>query len=122
MQCISSWICISQKQRHHLLPSLCVFSGPFEFSWQQFIVGVQSSLIMFPVNILIVSIFRNTRRRETSCCKRKTKKPRTRGKNYFLQTVTTNTRVDVSLDTVIEVSAPCLLHGWKLIHLFIVNI
>nr|XP_040057277.1 polycystic kidney disease protein 1-like 2 isoform X1 [Gasterosteus aculeatus aculeatus] len=76
--------------------------GPFEFSWQQFIVGVQSSLIMFPVNILIVSIFRNTRRRETSCCKRKTKKPRARGKNYFLQTVTTNTRVDVSLDTIIE--------------------
>ncbi|KAM8855773.1 polycystin-1-like protein 2 [Spinachia spinachia] len=76
--------------------------GHFEFTWQQFIVGVQSSLIMFPINILIVSIFRNTRPRETSCCKRKTKKPDALGLNSFLQTVTTNTKVDVSLDTVIE--------------------
>ncbi|XP_062420899.1 polycystin-1-like protein 2 [Pungitius pungitius] len=76
--------------------------GHFEFTWQQFIVGVQSSLIMFPINILIVSIFRSTRARETSCCKRKTKKPDALGLNSFLQTVTTNTEVDVSLDTIIK--------------------
>ncbi|XP_062258132.1 polycystin-1-like protein 2 [Platichthys flesus] len=49
--------------------------GHFEFTWQQFMVGVQSSLIMFPVNILIVGIFRNTRPRETSCCGRRAEQP-----------------------------------------------
>ncbi|XP_015245063.1 PREDICTED: polycystic kidney disease protein 1-like 2 [Cyprinodon variegatus] len=48
--------------------------GHFEFTWQQFMIGVQSSLIMFPINILIVSVFRNTRPRETSCCQNKEKK------------------------------------------------
>ncbi|KAM4608650.1 polycystin-1-like protein 2 [Polymixia lowei] len=43
--------------------------GHFEFTWQQFMIGIQSSLIMFPVNLFIVSIFRNTRPREMSCCK-----------------------------------------------------
>ncbi|KAM9851174.1 polycystin-1-like protein 2 [Aulostomus maculatus] len=40
--------------------------GHFEFTWQQFMIGVQSSLMMFPVNILIVGVFRNTRPRETA--------------------------------------------------------
>uniref|UniRef100_A0A3Q4GX60 Polycystic kidney disease 1 like 2a n=1 Tax=Neolamprologus brichardi TaxID=32507 RepID=A0A3Q4GX60_NEOBR len=35
-----------------------------EFTWQQVMIGVQSSIIMFPINLLIVSIFRNTRPRE----------------------------------------------------------
>uniref|UniRef100_A0A3B3TRE2 Polycystic kidney disease 1 like 2a n=1 Tax=Poecilia latipinna TaxID=48699 RepID=A0A3B3TRE2_9TELE len=35
-----------------------------EFTWQQVMVGFQSSIIMFPINLLIVSIFRNTRPRE----------------------------------------------------------
>ncbi|KAM9710551.1 polycystin-1-like protein 2 [Menidia menidia] len=48
--------------------------GHFEFTWQQFMIGVQSSLIMFPVNILIVAVFRNTRPRETPCCQRQTEK------------------------------------------------
>ncbi|KAM8857141.1 polycystin-1-like protein 2 [Synchiropus picturatus] len=47
--------------------------GAFEFTWQQFMIGVQSSLIMFPVNILIVSVFRYTRPRKTPCCRRKRK-------------------------------------------------
>ncbi|KAM6955775.1 polycystin-1-like protein 2 [Lycodopsis pacificus] len=76
--------------------------GQFEFSWQQFMIGVQSSLIMFPINILIVSIFRNTRPRETSCCKRKTKNPDALDQNWFSQTTTTNTNVNVTLDTVIK--------------------
>ncbi|XP_020344471.2 polycystic kidney disease protein 1-like 2 [Oncorhynchus kisutch] len=39
--------------------------GHIEFTWQQLMIGVQSSIIMFPINLLIVSIFRNTRPRET---------------------------------------------------------
>uniref|UniRef100_A0A3B4T629 Polycystic kidney disease protein 1-like 2 n=1 Tax=Seriola dumerili TaxID=41447 RepID=A0A3B4T629_SERDU len=35
-----------------------------EFTWQQVMIGIQSSIIMFPINLLIVSIFRNTRPRE----------------------------------------------------------
>uniref|UniRef100_H2LTS2 Polycystic kidney disease 1 like 2a n=1 Tax=Oryzias latipes TaxID=8090 RepID=H2LTS2_ORYLA len=35
-----------------------------EFTWQQVIIGIQSSIIMFPINLLIVSIFRNSRPRE----------------------------------------------------------
>ncbi|CAL8267238.1 unnamed protein product [Lota lota] len=38
--------------------------GSIEFTWQQFMIGVQSSLMVFPVNVLIVSIFRYTRPRE----------------------------------------------------------
>ncbi|XP_074514137.1 polycystin-1-like protein 2 [Sebastes fasciatus] len=74
--------------------------GHFEFTWQQFMVGVQSSLIMFPMNILIVSIFRNTHPRETSCCKRKTKK--TEQNSQSQTTTTTNMNVNVTLDTVIK--------------------
>lgn len=32
--------------------------GPYEFSWHEIMVGIQSSLIVFPVNLLIVGIFR----------------------------------------------------------------
>ncbi|CAL8342625.1 unnamed protein product [Boreogadus saida] len=38
--------------------------GTIEFTWQQFMIGMQSSLMVFPVNIVIVSIFRYTRPRE----------------------------------------------------------
>uniref|UniRef100_A0A3Q3GKD7 Polycystic kidney disease 1 like 2a n=1 Tax=Labrus bergylta TaxID=56723 RepID=A0A3Q3GKD7_9LABR len=64
--------------------------GHFEFTWQQFMIGVQSSLIMFPVNILIVSIFRSTRPRETSCCWRKAVKPAALERLSFSQSVPTN--------------------------------
>ncbi|KAL7385772.1 hypothetical protein ABVT39_028164 [Epinephelus coioides] len=76
--------------------------GHFEFSWQQFMIGVQSSLIMFPVNILIVSIFRNTRPRETSCCKHKTEKTDTMEQTSFSQANTNNMDVSVTLDSVIK--------------------
>ncbi|XP_035860041.1 polycystic kidney disease protein 1-like 2 [Sander lucioperca] len=76
--------------------------GHFEFTWQQFKIGVQSSLIMFPINMLIVSIFRNTRPRETSCCKRKTEKPDALEQTFFSQTATTDMNVNVTLDTVIK--------------------
>ncbi|XP_030620641.1 polycystic kidney disease protein 1-like 2 isoform X2 [Chanos chanos] len=38
--------------------------GHIEFTWQQVMIGIQSSIIMFPINLLIVSIFRNVRPRE----------------------------------------------------------
>ena len=40
--------------------------GPLVMSWQQIIIGVQSSFIVVPVNLLIVSIFRNVRPKSSS--------------------------------------------------------
>ena len=37
--------------------------GPFKFSWKQIVVGVQSGLIVAPVNILIVLLFKSSRQR-----------------------------------------------------------
>nr|XP_058135506.1 polycystin-1-like protein 3 [Dasypus novemcinctus] len=37
--------------------------GEIEFTWQEVMIGLESSLLMFPVNLLIVQIFRNTRPR-----------------------------------------------------------
>lgn len=91
-----------------------MFSGHFEFTWQQFMVGVQSSLIMFPINILIVSVFRNTRPRESSCCQRKTKKASCRQQKSSVQTTSLKSGTTISstgsstLDTTIKVSALCL--------------
>ena len=35
--------------------------GPFKFSWRQIVVGVQSGLIVAPVNILIVLLFKSSK-------------------------------------------------------------
>ncbi|XP_028291886.1 polycystic kidney disease protein 1-like 2 [Gouania willdenowi] len=77
--------------------------GHFEFTWQQFMVGVQSSLIMFPVNILIVGIFRWTRPRETPCCQRKKKKPKTTLEEVInsSHTAAINTKANITVDTFI---------------------
>ncbi|KAF4788793.1 hypothetical protein TURU_157633 [Turdus rufiventris] len=37
--------------------------GKIEFTWQEVMIGFESSLLMFPINLLIVQIFRNTRPR-----------------------------------------------------------
>lgn len=97
--------------QYHLqyLTLLSPFPGHFEFTWQQFMVGVQSSLIMFPVNILIVSIFRNTRPRETSCCKRKSEKLDALKETSIPKTASTNMDASVTLETVIKVCASCCL-------------
>ncbi|KAF6078991.1 hypothetical protein HJG60_015036 [Phyllostomus discolor] len=39
--------------------------GKIEFTWQEVVIGLESSLLMFPINLLIVQIFRNTRPRVT---------------------------------------------------------
>ena len=38
--------------------------GPFKFTWRQIVIGVQSGLIVAPVNILIVFFFRSSRPRK----------------------------------------------------------
>jgi len=35
--------------------------GPFKFSWRQIVIGVQSGLIVAPVNILIVFLFKSSK-------------------------------------------------------------
>ncbi|NXU58239.1 PK1L2 protein, partial [Turnix velox] len=37
--------------------------GKIEFTWQEVMIGLESSLLMFPINLLIVQIFRNVRSR-----------------------------------------------------------
>ncbi|NWS67405.1 PK1L2 protein, partial [Crotophaga sulcirostris] len=37
--------------------------GKIEFTWQEVMIGFESSLLMFPINLLIVQIFRNVRTR-----------------------------------------------------------
>uniref|UniRef100_A0A665VH41 Polycystic kidney disease 1 like 2a n=1 Tax=Echeneis naucrates TaxID=173247 RepID=A0A665VH41_ECHNA len=79
--------------------------GHFEFTLQQFMIGVQSSLIMFPVNILIVSIFRNTHPWDMSCCKNKTKKPDALEQEKNLRTPSpqiATANINVTLDTIIK--------------------
>lgn len=39
--------------------------GPFEFSWEQVSIGICSSLIVFPINLLLVQIFRHCRPKPT---------------------------------------------------------
>ncbi|MBN3294620.1 PK1L2 protein, partial [Polypterus senegalus] len=40
-----------------------LLTGQIEFTWQQVIIGFESSILMFPINLLIVTIFRNIRPR-----------------------------------------------------------
>ncbi|KAF7242704.1 Polycystic kidney disease protein 1-like 2, partial [Varanus komodoensis] len=44
--------------------------GKIEFTWQEVMIGFESSLLMFPINLLIVQIFRNAR-----CPPHKEKRP-----------------------------------------------
>lgn len=38
-----------------------LFPGKIEFTWQEVMIGFESSILMFPINLLIVQIFRNIR-------------------------------------------------------------
>ena len=38
--------------------------GPFKFSWRQIVIGVQSGIIIAPINILIVFLFKSSRPRK----------------------------------------------------------
>lgn len=37
--------------------------GDIEFTWQEVMIGLESSLLMFPINLLIVQLFRHARPR-----------------------------------------------------------
>lgn len=41
--------------------SLRIKFGPIDFTWRELMIGVQSSLIVLPVNLLIITLFRCTR-------------------------------------------------------------
>lgn len=66
-------------------------------------IGVQSSIIMFPINLLIVSIFRNTRPREKDT---KTDAPNEgkTGRVSPLESSQKKESKDITPDTVIKVS------------------
>lgn len=66
-------------------------------------IGVQSSLIMFPINILIVSIFRHTRPQEPCCCKSKRDTPDMHGRTCFSPTDTQAVNDNVTLEAVMKV-------------------
>lgn len=83
------------------------FPGHFEFTWQQFMIGVQSSLIMFPINILIVSIFRHTRPREPPCCKGK--RDRAAGHASFPRADARDGNDTVTLESVMKVCVRVLV-------------
>ena len=38
--------------------------GPFKFSWRQIVIGVQSATIVAPVNILVVFLFKSSRKKK----------------------------------------------------------
>ena len=44
----------------------CVSTGSIQITWQEIMVGVQSGLLMFPINILIITIFRSIKPRMIS--------------------------------------------------------
>lgn len=49
------WYRTPVKDQNNVLIDL----GFFEFTWHEILIGVQSSLIVFPINLLIVQLFRN---------------------------------------------------------------
>ncbi|PIO34795.1 hypothetical protein AB205_0184300, partial [Aquarana catesbeiana] len=47
--------------------------GKIEFTWQEVMIGFESSLLMFPINLLIVQIFRHIRPKQTKESEKKEK-------------------------------------------------
>ncbi|KAM3625915.1 uncharacterized protein V6R79_019756 [Siganus canaliculatus] len=76
--------------------------GHIEFTWQQVMIGVQSSIIMFPINLLIVSIFRNTRPREKATKTDSTKQGKTGRVSPSLTSSPQKELRDITPDTVIK--------------------
>ena len=46
------------------------FLGSLEITWQEIMVGIESGLLMFPINILIITIFRSIKPRVISKSKK----------------------------------------------------
>jgi len=98
-------------------------AGHIEFTWQQVMIGIQSSIIMFPINLLIVSIFRNTRPREkTTKAEQKAPKQGNTVRVSPSQTSSPQKEMkDITPDTVIKVKlqVSSLYHGRVVTRLFI---
>ncbi|XP_078480345.1 LOW QUALITY PROTEIN: polycystin-1-like protein 2, partial [Lampetra planeri] len=76
--------------------------GHIEFTWQQVMIGVQSSIIMFPINLLIVSIFRNTRPREKAAKMDKSKQGKTGRVSPSQTSSPQKEQKDITPDTVMK--------------------
>ncbi|XP_053283068.1 polycystic kidney disease protein 1-like 2 [Pleuronectes platessa] len=76
--------------------------GHIEFTWQQVMIGIQSSIIMFPINLLIVSIFRNTRPREKTSKTDASKQGKTRRVSPSQMSSPQKELKDITADTVIK--------------------
>ncbi|XP_057707318.1 polycystic kidney disease protein 1-like 2 isoform X1 [Corythoichthys intestinalis] len=76
--------------------------GHIEFTWQQVMIGIQSSIIMFPINLLIVSIFRNTRPREKVAKSDKTKQGKTVRVSPSQASSPQKEQKDITPDTVLK--------------------
>lgn len=68
-------------------------------------IGIQSSIIMFPINLLIVSIFRNTRPREKTNKADASKQGKTGRVSPSQSSLTQKELKDITPDTVIKVRA-----------------
>lgn len=66
-------------------------------------IGFQSSIIMFPINLLIVSIFRNTRPRQRNAKPDASKQGKSGGRVCPSQSSPQKDLKDISPDTVIKV-------------------
>ncbi|XP_048042257.1 polycystic kidney disease protein 1-like 2 [Megalobrama amblycephala] len=72
--------------------------GSFELTWQEFMVAVESGLFMFPINILIITIFRHI-------------KPRfLRNKDKADSSKKTTTAASVSMNTIMKETIGLLNH------------
>ncbi|XP_077451223.1 polycystin-1-like protein 2 [Stigmatopora argus] len=76
--------------------------GHIEFTWQQVMIGIQSSIIMFPINLLIVSIFRNTRPREKAAKADKSKQGKTVKVSPSQASSPQREQKDITPDTVLK--------------------
>ena len=75
--------------------------GPFKFSWRQIVIGVQSGLIIAPVNILIVLLFKSSR-------------PRRKKADKYTQIDKAQQLVDEIRDTGCMLPHFCVYIGWFL--------
>ena len=75
--------------------------GPFKFSWRQIVIGVQSGLIIAPVNILIVLLFKSSR-------------PRRKKADNYIHIDQAQQLVDEIRDTGCMLPHFCVYIGWFL--------
>lgn len=78
-------------------------------------IGVQSSIIMFPINLLIVSIFRNTRPREKGANRNIPKQKKSSQISPSQNSSPQKELKDITPDTVIKVTKDIYFRHWVII-------